>query len=69
MIIVNRAENIINFDNLVALITRDNSLVGITSSGYEIYIDTFNETKIAEAYKNQIQKAYSIKQTEFIIGG
>lgn len=69
MIIVNTSGSIINFDNLVYLINENNALVGITPTGYKIYIEVFNETKIAKEYVKQIQKAYSIKQTEFIIGG
>lgn len=69
MIIVNTSGNIVNFDNLVLLMNKDNALVGFTNTGYEIYIEVFNETKIAKEYVKQIQKAYSIKQTEFIIGG
>lgn len=69
MIIVNTSGNIVNFDNLVLLMNKDNAVVGITPTGYEIYIETFNETKIAEEYVKQIQKAYATKQTEFIIGG
>lgn len=69
MIIVNTNGNIINFDNIVSLINEDNVLVGITPTGYKIYIEVFHETKIAEAYKKQIQKAYATKQTELIIGG
>lgn len=69
MIIVNTWGNIVNFDNLVLLMNKDNALVGVTNTGYEIYIEDFNETGIAEEYVKQIRKAYAIKQTEFIIGG
>lgn len=69
MIIVNTGGNIVNFDNILSLTNENNALVGITPTGYKIYIEIFNETKIAEEYVKQIRKAYSIKQTEFIIGG
>ena len=69
MIIVNTSGNIINFDNIVSLTNENNALVGITPTGHKIYIEVFNEIKIAKEYVKQIQKAYSIKQTEFIIGG
>lgn len=69
MIIVNKYGSIVNFDNIVVLLNRGEDLIGITPTGYEIHIERFQNSQIALEYVKNIRKAYSIKQTEFIIGG
>ena len=69
MIIVNDVGTIINFENLVAIFNKNEDLMALMPNGTELCIQRFNTSQIASEYVKNIRKAYSIKQTEFIIGG
>lgn len=65
MIIINKNNDIFNFDKFIKIYTDGNALFAMVNAKESILIDCFQNEEIAKDYKKQISDAYYARKKVF----